>query len=216
MFSCISRERPSFTFCPWKKDHVFGKKEISSFPIIQERSYSSAIFFERPSFQDVWKRKYGFPCRKRSKNRFPKTFRNIYNISSLFIACTKHTPEVSSFPCIPCQRGTYTLNNESLNTSSFQKISTHSKSEFYLFRLSRWGQLYRLYKFLIFTWILFFPLALKVSFSVFMKKKLSFSNFFVCLIILFAAVTNYCFKRRVVSVDLQKSRNTYNVKDILK
>ena len=116
MFPCISQERPSFTFCPGKKDHVFGKKipsfqiiqerscagaapfgktifseglkkisyfrvffkkdhlsfsvqrvrsyfrekEISSFLIIQERSYSSAIFLERPSFQDAWKKKIWF------------------------------------------------------------------------------------------------------------------------------------------------------------
>ena len=108
MFPCISRERPSFTFCPGKRDHVFGKKipsfqviqerscvgaapfgktifyfrvffkkdhlsfffqrvrsyflekEISSFPIIQERSYSSAIFLERPSFQNVRKKKIWF------------------------------------------------------------------------------------------------------------------------------------------------------------
>ena len=35
----------------------FLEKEISSFPIIQERSNSSTIFSERPSFQDVWKKK---------------------------------------------------------------------------------------------------------------------------------------------------------------
>ena len=54
----------------FKKDHLsfsvqrvrsyFREKEISSFPIIQERSYSSAIFLERPSFQDVWKKKIWF------------------------------------------------------------------------------------------------------------------------------------------------------------
>ena len=116
MFPCTSGERPSFTFCPWKKYHVFGKKipsfqiiqerscavaapfgktifsealkkisyflvffkkdhlsfsvqrvrsyfrekEISSFPIIQERSYSSPVFLETPSFQDVWKKKMWF------------------------------------------------------------------------------------------------------------------------------------------------------------
>ena len=38
----------------------FREKEISSFPIIQERSNSSAIFLERPSFQDVWKKKIWF------------------------------------------------------------------------------------------------------------------------------------------------------------
>ena len=68
---------------------------------------------------------------------------------------------------------------------------------------------------LFFTWILFFPLSLKVSFNMFMKDKISFSKFILCLIIPFAAVTNYRFNRRVVSVDLQKSRNTYKVKEIL-
>ena len=37
-----------------KKYHVFGKK---SFRIIQERSYCSAIFLKKPSFQNIW-RKY--------------------------------------------------------------------------------------------------------------------------------------------------------------
>ena len=58
----------------FKKDHLsfsvqrvrsyFREKEISSFPIIQERSYSTAIFLERPSFQDVRKKKIWFflPC----------------------------------------------------------------------------------------------------------------------------------------------------------
>ena len=54
----------------FKKDHLsfsiqhvrsyFREKEISSFPIIQERSYSTAIFLERPSFQDVRKKKIWF------------------------------------------------------------------------------------------------------------------------------------------------------------
>ena len=68
---------------------------------------------------------------------------------------------------------------------------------------------------LFFTWILFFPLSLKVSFNMFMKDKISFSKSILCLIIPFAAVTNYRLNRRVVSVDLQKSRNTYKVKEIL-
>ena len=46
------------------KDHIFRtyfrKKEISSFLIIQERSYSSAIFLGRLSFQDVRKKKIWF------------------------------------------------------------------------------------------------------------------------------------------------------------
>ena len=54
----------------FKKDHLsfsvqrarsyFREKEISSFLIIQERSYSTAIFLERPSFQDVRKKKVWF------------------------------------------------------------------------------------------------------------------------------------------------------------
>ena len=38
----------------------FRERETWSFPIIRERSYSSAIFLERPSFQDVWKKKMWF------------------------------------------------------------------------------------------------------------------------------------------------------------
>ena len=35
-------------------------REISSFPIVQERSYSSAIFLGRPFFHDIWKKEIGF------------------------------------------------------------------------------------------------------------------------------------------------------------
>ena len=66
-----------------------------------------------------------------------------------------------------------------------------------------------------FTWILFFPLSLKVSFNMFMKEKISLANFILCLIIPFAVVSNYRLNRTIVSVDLQKSRNTYKVKQIL-
>ena len=44
MFPCNSCwERPSFAFCPWQKDHVFGKK-IPSFQIMQERCAGAAPF----------------------------------------------------------------------------------------------------------------------------------------------------------------------------
>ena len=36
---------------------MFSGEKIPSFQIIQERSYSSAIFLKRPSFQNIW-RKY--------------------------------------------------------------------------------------------------------------------------------------------------------------
>ena len=66
-----------------------------------------------------------------------------------------------------------------------------------------------------FTWFLFFPLLLKVSFSMFMKDEISFVKFILCLTIPFAVVTNYRINRNVASFDLQKSRNTYKVKKIL-
>ena len=58
IFSCIFfLERLSFIFLLGVRSY-FRLKEISSFPIMQERSYSSAIFLERPCFQDVCKKKY--------------------------------------------------------------------------------------------------------------------------------------------------------------
>ena len=62
-----------------------------------------------------------------------------------------------------------------------------------------------------FTWILFFPLSLKVSFSMFMKDKISFAKFILCLMFPFTIVANYRLKRNFTSVDLQKSRNTSKV-----
>ena len=68
---------------------------------------------------------------------------------------------------------------------------------------------------LFLTWILFFPLSLKVSFNMFMKDKISFAKFILCLIIPFAVVANYRLNRNVASADFVKSRNTYKVKEIL-
>ena len=42
------------------KNNMFSRKKRPSFQIIQERSYSSTIFLERPSFQDIWKKKIWF------------------------------------------------------------------------------------------------------------------------------------------------------------
>ena len=50
----------AFSFSVQRVRSYFREKEISSFPIIQERSYSTAIFLERPSFQDVRKKKVWF------------------------------------------------------------------------------------------------------------------------------------------------------------
>ena len=48
-----------------------------------------------------------------------------------------------------------------------------------------------------------------------MKDKISFAKYILCLIIPFAVIANYCLNISVVSVDLQKFRNTYKVNEIL-
>ena len=67
----------------------------------------------------------------------------------------------------------------------------------------------------LFTWILFFPFSLKVSFNMFMKDKISFAKFALCLMVPFTVVANYRLNINTTSVDLQKSRNTFKVKEIL-
>ena len=67
-----------------------------------------------------------------------------------------------------------------------------------------------------FTWILFFPLSLRVSYHMFMKDKISFPRFILCLMVPFAAVANYRLNRNTVSVDFKRTRNTYEVKVILR
>ena len=58
-FRVLFWERSSFTFCLGVRSYS-REKEISYFPIIQERSNYRAIFLERPSFHDVWKKKIWF------------------------------------------------------------------------------------------------------------------------------------------------------------
>ena len=72
-----------------------------------------------------------------SENGVVKTFTIKYIFSSLFISCTKaslkHITETDTFQCVPCARGTYTLNNGSLNTSfSFESkiITKHENTNF--------------------------------------------------------------------------------------
>ena len=52
-------ERSSFLF-HLKNKSYFREKEISSFLIIQEKSYCIAIFLERPYFRNNWKKKILF------------------------------------------------------------------------------------------------------------------------------------------------------------
>ena len=68
----------------------------------------------------------------------------------------------------------------------------------------------------LFTWIMFFPWSLKVSYSMFMKDKISFPKLIWCLIVPFTVITTYRLNRNVTSFDLQKVRNTHKVKEILK
>ena len=67
-----------------------------------------------------------------------------------------------------------------------------------------------------FTWILFFPLSLKSSYEMFMKDKISFPKFIICLMIPFALVVYKILNRNVVSLALQKPINVSYVKRILK
>ena len=53
-------EKDCLSFTVWRIRWYFQKKEISFFLIIQERSDTSAIFSERPSFQNIWKKKIWF------------------------------------------------------------------------------------------------------------------------------------------------------------
>ena len=57
IFPCISWERSSFIFRPKKKYHAFWKK-IPYFQIIQEISYSRAIFFGKTIFSGHLKKIY--------------------------------------------------------------------------------------------------------------------------------------------------------------
>ena len=56
-------EKDHLLFSLERIDHIFGKKEKSSFLKTSERSYSSATFvLKRPSFQNIWKKKKVFSC----------------------------------------------------------------------------------------------------------------------------------------------------------
>ena len=70
----------------------------------------------------------------------------------------------------------------------------------------------------LFTWVLSFPLPLKVSFSMFMKEKISFPKFILCLMDPFVLVAHCFLNRNVVSVNLQIRRNLSQseVKNILR
>ena len=59
IFQVLFWERSSFLLCLRIRSY-FQEKEISSFLIIEERSYSSVVFMERPCFQNIWKKKISF------------------------------------------------------------------------------------------------------------------------------------------------------------
>ena len=65
------------------------------------------------------------------------------------------------------------------------------------------------------TWILLFPLSLKLYFSMFMKDQITFPQFIISLMIPFALVVYHVLNRNVVSVALQTPRNVRKLKRIL-
>ena len=67
-----------------------------------------------------------------------------------------------------------------------------------------------------FTWILLFPLSLKLSYTMFMRDEITFLQFIVCLMIPLALVVYKFLNRNIVSVALQKPINESYVKRILK
>ena len=62
------------------------------------------------------------------------------------------------------------------------------------------------------TWILFFPLSLKLSYAMFIKNEITFPKFIICLMIPIALVVYKIVNRNVVSVVLQKPVNVLHVK----
>ena len=60
IYPCIFLRNIIFHFLSKKQDHFFREKEISSFLILQERSYCKSIFLERPFFQNILKKKIWF------------------------------------------------------------------------------------------------------------------------------------------------------------
>ena len=65
------------------------------------------------------------------------------------------------------------------------------------------------------TWILFFPLSLKLSYSMFMKDQITFPQLIISLIIPFALVVYHILNRNATFVALQTPRNVSKVKRIL-
>ena len=58
-----------------------------------------------------------------------------------------------------------------------------------------------------FTWILLFPLSLKISFNTFTKDKISFLKLIWYVMIPFAVVAQCLLNRNVISVNLQNTSN---------
>ena len=84
IFPGIFWEISSFLLC-LKNKIYFREKEISSLLIIQERSYSSAMFLKRPFFQNIWKRKIWFFVQLMMESYFyniPKSIKGVNSICS--------------------------------------------------------------------------------------------------------------------------------------
>ena len=66
-----------------------------------------------------------------------------------------------------------------------------------------------------FTWVLLFPVSLKILFNMFMKDKISFPKFILFLMVPFAVVVKYILNRKVISVDPQRLGDESEVKKVL-
>ena len=66
------------------------------------------------------------------------------------------------------------------------------------------------------TWILIFPLSLKLSYTMFMKDEITFRQFIFSLIVPFTVVVYHILNRNTVSANLQNPRHVLKVKIILK
>ena len=178
--SAIFFKRPSF-WNFWRKYHIsmyfsrkisfsvqgkrsyFQEKEISSSPVIQKRSCSSAIFLERTSFQGVRKKKIRFSVQCKIWRNNYDIWMNSFNCPNSF-NCLKSLIFLLLFlramQCLHFTSNIWLLCffNELYAIASFILFSRESKIYFAFFKLvwisweSNWCSLFFL--FLIFVFIL--------------------------------------------------------------
>ena len=82
IFPCIFFKKDHLSFSASRIISYFRGKEISSFLMIQERSYSSAILWKDHLFRTFGKRNYGFSCSAffKSQVSFSSNFASLFNV----------------------------------------------------------------------------------------------------------------------------------------